>query len=196
MVSHEFKTPLAVINSAVQAIEVFGAEEISDKIKVFLGKIKQNSLRQLRFVNNLLDITRLKAGRLKIEKRNIDIIFITRVIVESVRLFSVQKGVAVSFKTSLKQFIVRLDEEKYERILLKLLSNAIKFTPSGKNIKVELALEKDKICIEVKDEGSIFKVLLPMEDVQENTEERKIQDSIDNRIVQSATIEFSDIYFC
>ncbi|WP_053241661.1 ATP-binding protein [Clostridium sp. DMHC 10] len=109
--------------------------------------------RQLRLVNNLLDITRADAGRIKIHKRNIDMVFLTNSIVESVQTYSSQKGVTVFFKTSIKSKIIAMDDEKYERILLNLLSNAIKFTPTGKIIVVKLCIVKDNICIEVKDNG-------------------------------------------
>ena len=153
MVSHDFKTPLTVINSAVQAIELFCKNEMSPTLQRFIIKIKQNSFRQLRLVNNLLDISRLDSGVIKVDKKNIDIISLTKSIVESVQLYADQKGVNLFFASSLKEKRVGLDEEKYERILLNLLSNAIKFTPKGKFITVSLLLKRGKICVQVKDEG-------------------------------------------
>ncbi len=107
----------------------------------------------IRLVNNLLDITRVSAGCIKINKKNIDMIFLTRAIIESVHTYAAQKGVSVTFIASFEKKIVAIDDEKYERILLNLLSNAIKFTLKGKSIVVNLGYEKDIICIEVKDNG-------------------------------------------
>jgi|GEM_PF-3333109 len=255
MVSHEFRTPLTVINSAIQAIEHFCVTEMSDRLKGYLDRIKQSSFRQLRLVNNLLDITRINAGHIKINKRNTDIVRLTNAIVESVSVYSAQKGIEISVLSALEQIITGIDEEKYERILLNLLSNAIKFSPAGKSIIVKLSTGIKDIMIEVIDEGvgipedkkeliferfgqvdssltrqaegtgiglslvklfaealggsitvkskvgegSTFCLHLPNAEAEKGRDE-DIQDAeclreiTDNRIVQSTTIEFSDIY--
>ncbi|ERI93358.1 phage tail component protein [Clostridiales bacterium oral taxon 876 str. F0540] len=153
LISHEFRTPLNVINSAVQAINYFCRNELPDRAKKYLDMIKLNTFRQLRLVNNLLDITRADAGRIKISKRNLDIVFITKSITESVQAYACQKEINLIFTSQFKEKVIGIDDEKYERILLNLLSNAIKFTPKGKAITVNLSIRKDNVCIEVKDEG-------------------------------------------
>lgn len=153
VISHEFKTPLTVINSAIQTIEVIYKNETPEKVKALIKKIKQNSFRQLRLVNNLLDITRTNAGRININKENHDIVFHTKAIVESVYLYSQQKGIKLNFVSTFDKKVIGIDEEKYERILLNLISNAIKFTPIGKRIMVMLSSKKGFVNIKVKDEG-------------------------------------------
>ncbi len=152
-ISHEFRTPLNVINAAVQAMNLFCANEISDKAKNYIEIIKQNTYRQLRLINNLLDMTRANAGRMKINKRNADIVSLTRSIADSVSGLAAQRGVELGFKSTYTKKIIRIDDEKYERIIMNLLSNAIKFTPEGKSIVVKLRPFKGRICVEVKDEG-------------------------------------------
>jgi signal transduction histidine kinase len=155
--SHEFKTPLTVINAAVQSLEYIYGKQIPDKAKVLVEKVKQNAFRQLRLVNNLLDITKISSGKIKLKKRNIDIVLLVRVITESVAIYAQQKGVEIIFESKLRYRIAGIDDEKFERILLNLLSNAIKFTPAGKRVTVELSgkLYKGRrmICIKVKDQG-------------------------------------------
>lgn len=143
LISHEFKTPLNVIYSAIQLIEYMYSNELPERVKELIRSIKQNTFRQLRLVNNLLDITRLKSGRLKLHMRNIDIILLTKMIVESVRLYVEQKNIKLSVKTNVDSKIIAVDDEKYERILLNLLSNAIKFTSDGGDITVNI--KEDKI---------------------------------------------------
>lgn len=152
-ISHEFKTPITIISSAVQAIISICGDELPDTAKKLIYQINRSNLQQLRLVNNLLDISRIEAGYLKIHKRNIDIVKLTRNIVDSVSLFAGEKGIFIKLLSSLESKIIALDEEKYERILLNLLSNAIKFTPRDKYIYVSIFQKKNKICIEVKDEG-------------------------------------------
>lgn len=157
IISHEFKTPLAVIFSAIQTMEHTCGDELSEKAKSFISKIRQNSLRQLRLVNNLLDITRLNSGWLIPNWSNVDIVRLTRAITQSVEVYARQKNIALTFQSRLKQRVIQMDQEKYERILLNLLSNAIKFTPEGKSVTVRVYMTKKfgsrMVGIEVKDEG-------------------------------------------
>lgn len=153
LISHEFRTPLNVINTAIQALNYLCGSELSDRSKRYINTIRQNTFRQLRLVNNLLDITRADAGRIKIHKKNIDIVFLTNSIVESVHTYSSQKRIRIIFNSSVEKKVIAIDDEKYERILLNLLSNAIKFTPEGKSITVKLRALKNNIRIEVKDNG-------------------------------------------
>lgn len=250
LISHEFKTPLNVMNTAIQAIDYFCCSELSDKLKKYLGMIKLNTFRQLRLVNNLLDITRANDGRIKINKKNIDIVFLTNAITESVYTYASQKGVNLVFESEFNEKVIGIDDEKYERILLNLLSNAIKFTPEGKSITVRLASKNKCISIEVKDRGigipkdkaeviferfgqvnsslsrqaegtgiglslvkkfvealggsislkskvgigSTFTILLPSERIVEEHKEKEIVDFLGNHLVQSISVEFSDIY--
>ncbi|MDD7794417.1 PAS domain-containing sensor histidine kinase [Clostridium sp. 'White wine YQ'] len=250
LVSHEFRTPLNVISTAIQAMNLICGEELSEKSKEYLGMIRQNTFRQLRLVNNLLDITRVNAGHIKINKKNIDIVFLSKAITESVCEYAFQKGVKVTFITSFKKKVVAIDDEKYERIILNLLSNSIKFTCKGQSIIVSIGYHKGSVCIEVKDngigipedkvetiferfgqvdsslsrqaegtgiglslvkkfvealggsisvkskvgEGSTFTVLIPDEIVSEEDKEKQLEDLLDNRLVQSTHVEFSDIY--
>lgn len=153
IISHEFKTPLTVINTAIQAMENICKDELTDTAKRFLKNIKQNSFRQWRLVNNLLDITRINAGRTTINRRNIDIIFLTREIIESVGLYAQQKGLRLFFESAIERKITGVDDEKYERILLNLLSNAIKYTPKDGYIKVKVSSTKGYLKISIKDTG-------------------------------------------
>ncbi len=153
LISHEFKTPLTVIGSAIQALELFCGQGLSDKARRYISIIKQNSLRQLRLVSNLLDITRGTADQIRFYKKNIDIVSVTRLLTDSVKIYAAQKNLQLSFDTNIGSKVLFIDEEKYERIVLNILSNAIKFTPKGKNIRVNLFYEEGYVNISVRDEG-------------------------------------------
>lgn len=250
MISHELRTPLNVISTAIQAMNSICHKELSDKAKKYIGMIRQNTFRQLRLVNNLLDITRANAGSIKINKKNIDIVFLTKAIIDSVYSYASNKEIAITFTSSFKKKIIAIDDEKYERILLNMLSNAIKFTPKGKFIVVNLCSIKGSICIEVKDNGigippnkidiiferfgqvdsslsrqaegtgiglslvkkfvealggsisvkskvgigSTFSILLLDEKIVEKRGEKEMINLLDNRLIESTNVEFSDIY--
>lgn len=155
LISHELKTPLNVIYSAIQLIECVYLNQIPERVKELIGNIKQNTFRQLRLANNLLDITRLNSGQFKLNMKNIDIVFLTKVITESVELYSGQKNIKVSFESNVECKIISIDDEKYERIILNILSNAIKFTESEGTINVIFNENRksDLIEIKVKDTG-------------------------------------------
>ncbi len=157
LITHEFRTPISVIDSALQAIEIICKDELTDRISKYLRTIRQNTFRQLRLVNNLLDNIRIGTGNSKFFFTEFDIECVTQEIVHSVEIYSHEKGTILELDSRLINKLVILDEEKYERILLNLLSNAIKFTPKGKRITVCLEEKKDQcertVCISVKDEG-------------------------------------------
>ncbi|WP_297424696.1 PAS domain-containing sensor histidine kinase [Clostridium sp.] len=155
LISHEFKTPLNVIYSAVQLIEYAYINEMPDKAKSLIKNIKQNTFRQLRLVNNLLDITRINSGRFKLHIKTIDIVSLTKQISQSVRLYSDQKNIELIFKCSLKCKNISTDDEKLERIILNLLSNAIKFTDAGGSVTVSLNedIKTNTIIIQITDTG-------------------------------------------
>lgn len=156
-ITHEFKTPLSIINSALQTMEFTCSKDITSRIRKYHDIIRQNSNRQLRLVNNLLDVTRMDAGSLKTYKNNLEIVALTRSILNSITVFCEQKNLKLSFSSTMLHRVIGIDEEKYERILLNLLSNAVKFTSAGQSIAVSLYRKtvhgKKMVCVEVRDTG-------------------------------------------
>lgn len=155
LITHEFKTPINVVCSAIQLIEHAYINEIPNSVRNLIGNIKRNTLRQLRLVNNLLDITKLKSKQFKLNLKNMDVVLLTKSITESIKIYAAMKKINLEFKTSISSRITVIDDEKYERIILNLLSNAIKFTPEGGIITVDIKEnKKDKtIIIAVSDTG-------------------------------------------
>ncbi|HOK42569.1 MAG TPA: PAS domain-containing sensor histidine kinase [Thermoclostridium caenicola] len=179
LISHEFKTPISVIIAAVQAMEALFGGQLDTRIKNYIQRIRQNAYRQLRLVNNLLELARISSGQVKMRVRNYDIVFLSSSITRSVVPYADQKGVKLFFSSTIREKIIGIDDEKYERILLNLLSNAIKFTPGGKSVFVRLSCIDSKqggqVCVEVEDEGigipedqqeMIFEKLAQVEGVQ------------------------------
>jgi len=114
LISHEFKTPITIIDTTIQVMELICINELSDKAKGYLNKIRRNVNRQLRLVNNLLDITRMETGHLKINKRNIDIIYLTKAITESISIFALHKNIELIFLSAISEKIIYIDDEKVE----------------------------------------------------------------------------------
>lgn len=155
LISHELKTPLNVIYSAIQLIEGVYFNGIPERVQGLIGNIKQNTFRQLRLANNLLDYTKINSGQFKLDIKNIDIVFSTKVITKSVEVYAAQKNIKMSFKSNVQSKIISIDEEKFERIILNVLSNAIKFTDDGGEIGVAINenIKSNSLQIKVVDTG-------------------------------------------
>lgn len=152
-ITHEFKTPITTINSTIQLMQLLYKNEMTENLVKGIKTIKRSTYQEMRLVNNLLDITRAEAGYLKVSNRNYNIIEMTRAIIESILPFAKLKNIDVSFKSSVKEKIISIDDEKYERILLNILSNAIKFTPCNKQINVIFSEDYENVYVKVVDEG-------------------------------------------
>jgi signal transduction histidine kinase len=153
LITHEFKTPITIINAALQTMEIVCKRDITNSMMKYLNKIKQNSLRQQRLVDNLLDVTRIKAGRFNINPKYVNVFSITKEIVESVEVFALQKGISLMFYSNVESEIILIDWQIYERIVLNLLSNAVKFSPENGKIYIRLSVNNDRLEFRVRDQG-------------------------------------------
>jgi len=156
-VSHEFKTPLNVIFSAIQILGLTENVDLPSSFEVKLNKylrlIKQNCYRLLRLVNNLIDLSKADSGYLKPNMRNYNIINIVENVTLSVVDYAENRDIELIFDTDTEEKIMAVDDEKIERIILNLLSNAIKFTPRGGQIIVNIKDSVENVLISVKDTG-------------------------------------------
>jgi PAS domain S-box-containing protein len=156
-ISHELRTPINVIFSALQVLELklkdCTCQKSSNDRYRYTKIMKQNCYRLLRLINNLIDITKIDSGYYDINKSNIDIISVIENITLSVADYIENKGLSLIFDTAIEEKIIACDAEKLERIILNLLSNAVKFTPFGGKIMVNIEDCNENICIIIKDTG-------------------------------------------
>lgn len=154
--SHEFRTPITVLISSVQLFEQYlydGDDLKRDKITRHIKSMKQSSLRLLRLVNNLIDLSKIDTGFYSTNFRNYNIVDIIGKIVLSVRDYAKQRNINIVFESHLKEAVVKCDIDMIERILLNLISNAIKFSDINCFIKISICRHKGHIVIVVKDNG-------------------------------------------
>lgn len=152
-ISHELKTPLNLIFSALQFIELKNNKDKNTALEKYTGIMKQNCYRLLRIIDNLIDISKIDSGNFFTHFENKDIVYIVESIVMSVVDYVESKGIDIVFDTDVEEKIMAFDLDAMERIILNLLSNAIKFTPSGGNIEVNLHDRGESIVISIKDTG-------------------------------------------
>ena len=92
----------------------------------------------MRLVNNVLDMSKIDAGYLVLNEDNIEVVSFVEELVDSIIAFSKSKNINIIFDTNIEELYISIDSEKLERVILNVLSNAVKFTPSGKSIFVNL----------------------------------------------------------
>jgi signal transduction histidine kinase len=156
-ISHELRTPLTVIFSAEQMLGLIIKRENSQSgnkdINQYMKVIRQNCYRLIRLVANLIDITKIDAGYFQVELRNCDIIKVVEDITLSVAKFIEYRELSLIFDTEVEELTIACDPDKIERIILNILSNAVKFTPKGGSIYVNICERDDMIKIHIKDSG-------------------------------------------
>ncbi len=154
--SHELRTPLNVIMGALQLYELYLNGDITankDKIIKHTKSMRQNCLRLLRMINNVIDTTKIDAGFLDIHPKPYNIVAVVEKITLSVSEFAGLKNLELTFTSDIKEKIILCDVDMIERIMLNLLSNAIKFTNANGIISVSITDGIDNILISVKDNG-------------------------------------------
>ncbi|MBU3182072.1 sensor histidine kinase [Clostridium psychrophilum] len=155
-ISHELKTPLNVIFSSLQMMNMYNEshdEEIIKKRKKYLHIMKQNCYRLIKLINNLLDMTKLDSGFITLQMENENIISFIEDITMSIISLAETKGIEIIFDTNVEEKVMAFDGDKIERIILNLLSNALKFTDRGGKIYVTVSDKVDNVVISVRDTG-------------------------------------------
>ena len=156
-VSHELKTPLNVIFATAQLFNMYcnsgSLDEKKDSMLKYIDSIKQNSYRLSKIINNIVDLSKIEAGFFKLNLSNNNIVEVVEEIVMSVTNLTESKGLNIIFDTNVEEKNIACDTEKIERIVLNLISNAIKFSDIGDEIVVEVKDKNEFVEISVRDNG-------------------------------------------
>ena len=154
--SHEIKTPINIIYSCIQLLDINkknGEKSLSDAYNKYEHTLKQNCYRILRLVNNLVDMTKIDSGYMKLIFINCEIVSLVEDITLSIVPYVESKNINIVFDTYIEELKIRCDPESMERVILNLLSNAIKFTDNNGNISVFIEADEKYVFIRVKDDG-------------------------------------------
>ena len=151
--SHELRTPLnAIIGfSEVLAQGMFG--EVNDKQSEYLHDILESGRHLLSLINDILDLSKIEAGRMELELAEFDLPQAIQNALTLVRERALRHGIALHHVIDDRVGDIRADERKVKQVLLNLLSNAIKFTPEGGRIEVRAAPADGTVEVSVTDTG-------------------------------------------
>ena len=135
-ISHEFRTPLTLILGPVKQV----MEKLNDnKIKDDLTVVHRNANKLLGLVNQLLDVSKIESGSMKLETMPLNIITVIKSLVMQFSSYAERKRIELKFNNGEDEIIAYIDQEKIDKIITNILSNAFKFTPDGGLIDVNVS---------------------------------------------------------
>jgi signal transduction histidine kinase len=151
-VSHELRTPLALIRLYAETLEL-GRITTQEKKQQYYRIVRKESERLTALINNILDFSRIEAGRKEYEFRNTDIAELVRNTLESYRYQIEQQGFAFEESIDSNLPAVPVDREAIARALVNLVNNALKYSSEEKFLGVKLYRENSVVKLEVADHG-------------------------------------------
>jgi signal transduction histidine kinase len=150
-VSHELRTPLTLILAPVE--ELTQATTNPNQLQ-YLRVVRKNAHRLLRLIDDLLDLSRLDAGGLRLNLAELDIRTVAATVHENSRPAAMAKGIDFTFEAEPSTMKIYADAHRLEIVLTNLVGNAIKFTPSGGRIELRVDDQSSGVRVRVKDTGS------------------------------------------
>lgn len=150
--SHELKTPLTSIIGFTEILLEDDDNPLTAQQRTLLSKVSRSSERLLTMINDLLDLSKMGSGRMTVNISNVDISTLISEVLDTMQPLVRDKDIVLSSEIADGLPVMRTDEQKLCQILVNLISNGIKFTPSG-TVQVTAAMAGGNIQISVTDTG-------------------------------------------
>jgi len=147
--SHEMRSPITAIQGGVDYLK--RTMKQPDNLN-YLNIIDKNLLRLTHLVSDLLDLTRIEAGKVSWNFEEVDVAELIREIIEILSLKAKEKNVALEYGAS-ESIWAAIDMERIEQVLVNLIENAIKFSHGGGRIDIQTRVQADVLFVSVKDRG-------------------------------------------
>ncbi|MFW6220537.1 MAG: ATP-binding protein [Nanoarchaeota archaeon] len=161
-VSHELRTPLTSISGYSKLISMEKLGKITKKQKESLKVIINESDRLTRLINDVLDLSKLEAGKIKINKEKFDIIDCINEVINTLKSIANEKKIKLKLKKTGKNFTIDAGRDLIKQVLINLINNAIKFSYNNNSVEIIVKSLKDNFKITIKDKGrGISKEFLP-----------------------------------
>ncbi len=153
--SHELRTPVTGIKGYISMVLDGTFGEISDKLKETMLIVQSSSNRLAKLVEDLLNVSRIEQGRLKIEKKPMDVSQIIKDSVAELKVQADEKNLKFEYKPHADKLpLIDIDSERFKQVLFNVIGNAIKYTAKGGVEIITEEKEKNKVLeIKIKDTG-------------------------------------------
>jgi signal transduction histidine kinase len=153
MAAHDLRNPLASIRALAEFLSDGTVGPMSAEQLDLVGTIHNASQSMLTLVNELLDLSVIQSGELKLYRENLPLAPLLRKSVELANLDATPKGTSLTFSEPASSGTVLIDEEKIKQVVANLLSNAVKFSPPGSAIRVSVEEAAGRATVRVRDQG-------------------------------------------
>jgi len=152
--SHELRTPLMAIEGYAHMLLSHPASQLTGEQQEFVEGIRQSGRQQLAMINDLLDFSRIEAGRLELDIRAQDLNDVLNRVLQTIRPMAVNKAQTLSNEVPGYMPLLKVDGRRLYQILLNLVSNAVKFTPQGGQVIISAEeLPPGEVQVTVTDTG-------------------------------------------
>ncbi len=139
-VSHEIRSPMAPMQDALGIVLDGSAGPLTDQQRKFLLVLKNNIDRLIRLINDLLDLSKIEAGRMELRKEPLNVGVLLRETAESVRTYAEKRNIKLAVRVREDLPSVPADRDRIVHVIVNLLMNALKFTPEGGKVAVSSRL--------------------------------------------------------
>lgn len=152
-ISHELRTPLTLIVNPIE--EISRQENLSVKGQEYINVVRRNASRMVRFINQLLDFRKAQSGKMNLKISNTEVISFVHGIGTYFSDIAREKQIELLVSANVKELYAWVDAEKMDIVIYNLLSNAFKFTPDNKVIRIEITHHpiEESFTIAVIDQG-------------------------------------------
>jgi len=149
-VSHELRTPLSLIMDPLR--KILREKMTMEQVKQYSSLMFDNAHRLMKLIDQLLDLRKLEEGHLRLDTRLVNIAAVTRNVAALFEMHAEERNIRYSITTSGEPAAL-IDQDKFEKVIFNLLSNAFKYTPDNGRIDVLVAAENGFAVIHVRDTG-------------------------------------------
>ena len=150
--SHELRTPLSGIRASAETLQLSGFDDLAERNK-FVEMILEDVDRMDKLITEMLELSRLESGESPLDLQDVDPSVLTNAAVSQFSTIIEQSELTIESSTHPELPLVRVDVEKMSHVFANLISNAIKWTPSGGTITIKTWLDERSICFSVADTG-------------------------------------------
>ncbi len=152
-INHELRTPLTLMLAPLKTILEGRMGKISATLRDTLETMQRNGYKLLKLINNLLDLNKLEEGQMRLKIKTVNFLDFVNSMLSSVKPLADQKKIRLYYQHPPHDVDLVIDPDQFEKVVLNLLSNALKFTPQGGKITLYVEDRDDTITMTVEDTG-------------------------------------------